>query len=181
MRLTAFVLAIVSSTACAARQTPERPELGFGSGIQCNAPGGFASAWELADATDINDFRVGLTLDSPNVDEKWRPTVWVMLADGPKTDAVRVDLWQAQGSETLELRALRVRQGKFTWNTQLASGLPLGMTRDVAIDWSRVDEIVVRVGEDAPITVPIDFKVSRILAGCSSASGAIWVPAIDPS
>jgi hypothetical protein len=117
--------------------------------------------------------RAELIFDAARADERWRPVVWVMLAETDANDSVRVDLWEPKGWDDLAVTARRIEAGAFAWRGELEHGVGLGEARRVTLDWSQPDRVEVRVGDAEPVLVPIDFRVKLVVAGCSGVKGRV--------
>ena len=169
----ALLLAIVIA-ACASRE-PERLAAHPSDGrVECDVPGGLVDVWELmAVGPGTSAVRAELTFEAARPHEKWQPLVWVMLAEVDVRNAVRVDLWKPNGWEVLAVTARRLEDRAFTWHGELGSGVAAGEAQVVTLDWSQPDRVEVRAGDAPPASVPIDFTVRHVFAGCSGSKARV--------
>jgi hypothetical protein len=178
MRTVALLLALLSVVGCASPQPAARSEI-LSREVECDVADGLVEITDLiAVGSDLRSVRAELTLERSYPHERWRPLIWVMVAERDHTNSVRVDLWQPPGWEELAIAVRRIDGEEIAWNDALAEGLAPGEPHAVTLDWSDPDRVRV-TGDHAETLVPIEFEVRRVFAGCSGMKGRLRLPDLD--
>jgi hypothetical protein len=182
MRIVSLLLVVTWISACARPEPPAlAPEPSRGR-VECDVPAGLIDMWELNPVVPgTSALHAELTFEAARPHERWRPLVWVMLAEANEKNSVRVDLWQPPGWDALAVTARRIEGGAFTWHGQLAGGVAAGEARVVSLDWSHADRVEVRAGDALPALVPIDFAVRHVFAGCSGVKARLRLLDLPPA
>lgn len=172
MRAAALLLALLFVSACASPRPLARSEV-IETALECDVAGGLVEMQELiAVGSDLRSVRAELTFERPHAHERWRPLIWLMVAERDEKDSVRIDLWQPAGWEDLAISARGIAAGEFVWHATLVEGAAAGEPHVVALDWSDSSRVEARAGGVAEL-VPIAFEPRRVFAGCSGMKGRL--------